>query len=415
MLHLVIAHYNNSLNWITKLQKYNKFLNIIIYSKNENPPSHIHNVKVIKRPNAGREGETYIYHIIKAYSFIKEDDYTLFCQDDPFEHQPNFLLLISFLVKIYELKKQLPNLLPLNSHAYQDVKKDMPNYDKVIMGDIFSYEEYKQKKEYYKQKGKTFMNSFPPKKANIIKTHSIFYKKKQIAQVNIDFLNLDLVSLQIPDSNPFIWHLYKGINGYLANSTHKLTDELHPITLYLALFYNKDGIVPSKYLDRLAATVIPYNPAAQFLISNKLILQNDLFVYQNIHNVLLDPHQPILSQKVRLNGFMLEFLWLHIFYFDKYYKNYFSPKKLQFYKLRNSISKDIKYYRLMVINELKKKINNVKYETITMCDINKTINIAQLIIKYYPNESIANKMNQMIKENNEMKKSSQYTKYYKRL
>ena len=87
----------------------------------------------------------------------------------------------------------------------------------------------------------------------------------------------------------------------------------------------------------------------------------------------------------------------------------------QFYELRNSISKDIKYYRLMVINELKKKINNVKYETITMCDINKTINIAQLIIKHYPNEPIANKMNQMIKENNEMKKSSQYTKYYKRL
>ena len=65
--------------------------------------------------------------------------------------------------------------------------------------------------------------------------------------------------------------------------------------------------------------------------------------------------EPILSQKVRLNGFMLEFLWLHIFYFDKYYKNNFSPKKLQFYKLKNSISKDIKYYRLMVINELKKK------------------------------------------------------------
>ena len=124
----------------------------------------------------------------------------------------------------------------------------MPNYDKVVMGDIFSYDEYKQKKEHYKQKGKTFMNSFPPKKANLIKTHSIFYKKKQIAQVNMLFLNLDLVSLQIPDSNPFIWHLYKGINSYLANSTHKLNDELHQVTLYLALFYSKDGIIPSKYL-----------------------------------------------------------------------------------------------------------------------------------------------------------------------
>ena len=47
-------------------------------------------------------------------------------------------------------------------------------------------------------------------------------------------------------------------------------------------------------------------------------------IYKNIQNVLLDPHQPMQLSKIRLNGLILEYMWLHIFYFDRYYINNFS-------------------------------------------------------------------------------------------
>ena len=146
--------------------------------------------------------------------------------------------------------------------------------------------------------------------------------------------------------------MYKGINGYLGPPT-KL--DINPVIFYLSLFYSNNGIVLQN-IKRIFPFIIPYNPSAQFLVSNKLILKNNLFFYKNIQNVLLDEHQPILPQKVRLNGFILEFLWLHLFYFDKYYQNNFSPIKLQFYKHSNSILNDIKYYRSIIKSKLKIQI-----------------------------------------------------------
>ena len=102
MIDLVISHYNNQLDWILELKKY-KLLNIIIYSKNPNSSNHIHNIKVIKRLNAGREGETYINHIIENYNELDPNRYTIFIQDDPFEHQSNFIELIKFLIQIYKI------------------------------------------------------------------------------------------------------------------------------------------------------------------------------------------------------------------------------------------------------------------------------------------------------------------------
>ena len=53
-------------------------------------------------------------------------------------------------------------------------------------------------------KSKQFFNNYPPKLMNKIKTHSVYYKKEQLAQINILFLNMHLDSVLIPDSNPFI-------------------------------------------------------------------------------------------------------------------------------------------------------------------------------------------------------------------
>ena len=52
---------------------------ITFYDKNENPfPGSI------KLKNIGREGETFLYHIINNYYNL--DDVTVFLQGNPFEH-----------------------------------------------------------------------------------------------------------------------------------------------------------------------------------------------------------------------------------------------------------------------------------------------------------------------------------------
>ena len=412
MINLVISHYKNNLNWINNLKQYNE-LHIIIHSKNPDVSDTINGIKIIKRPNAGREGETYINYIIQNYCEMKPNDYTIFCQDDPFEHQPNFLELLDFLIKLYRKKKKLPLIQPLNSHAYQDIKKDMDNKDKIVSGDIFSYNEYKQKKKEASKIGKKFFNNYPAKKLNEIKTHSIFDNNKQIAQINIDYINLNLESILLPDANPFIWHLYKGISNYLKiKDLNELLNNKLTLLVYLIYIYMQDNKIPKDEFDRiLNLKYIAYNPSAQFLISHKIILQNKLYIYQNIQNLLLDPSQPILPQKVRLNGFVIEFLWMHIFKFDQYYKNYFAPKEQQFYLNKNGDQKYIKYFQKYWKNKI--KIQKMIILNYTKDSLRNAYKISKLL-KYIENQKINERMQIIIDENKKMLQVSNY-KFYGRI
>ena len=144
-------------------------------------------------------------------------------------------------------------------------------------------------------------------------------------------------------------------------------------------------------------------------------LSINLFVYKNIQNVLLDIHQPILPQKVRLNGFILEFLWLHLFYFDKYYKNYFSPNNVKFYKQKKSILKDIQNYRQTIKNKLKIQVKPGKVIKTSQNEINHLQKLANTLLSKMSTQTIKDKMLQMIHDNDIMKNSSNYNKYYSRL
>ena len=93
MIYIVIAHYNASLDWIQQFIKYDK-VKIIIYSKCLNPAQYIFGIPVIKRLNAGREGETYINYIIENYKTLNKVDYTIFLQDDPFDQEHFDLCLV---------------------------------------------------------------------------------------------------------------------------------------------------------------------------------------------------------------------------------------------------------------------------------------------------------------------------------
>ena len=291
----------------------------------------------------------------------------------------------------------------------------MTNKNTIISDDIFSYQEYKNKKQNAAKMGKTFFNNYPAKKLNDIKIHSIFNKNGQIAQINIDYLNLNLDSLLVPDSNPFIWHLYKAINNYIkVNDMNQLINNKLSLLVYLVYIYAQNSKIPKPDFDRIMnLKFIPYNPSAQFLVSNKIILENKLYVYQNIHNVLLDPVQPILPQKVRLNGFIIEFLWLIIFKFDIYYNNSFSKKEYQFYTKKNKHNLYIKYYRKLASQILHSNLQPSIILNYNKDIIKKAYQLSK-IMKYISNFSIDKRIELIIRENNNMLQSSKYN-YYKKI
>jgi hypothetical protein len=78
---LVVAHYNESLNWLSNTPTW---LKKTVYTKGASPmvePSFV-------LPNRGREAHTYLYHIVNQYDALA--DYTVFCQGKPFDHAYDF-------------------------------------------------------------------------------------------------------------------------------------------------------------------------------------------------------------------------------------------------------------------------------------------------------------------------------------
>lgn len=76
-MEVVIARYNENIEWVYKLE-----LDYKIYNKGEDitPPN-------IKIDNIAREGYTYLTHIIENYE--KLADYSVFLQGNPFDHSIN--------------------------------------------------------------------------------------------------------------------------------------------------------------------------------------------------------------------------------------------------------------------------------------------------------------------------------------
>lgn len=85
MVNIVIAKYKENIDWVLKIKNHN----ITIYDKSENNIidkkfCNKSNIKYIKLKNKGREGETFLYHIVNNYD--KLDEVTVFLQGNPFDH-----------------------------------------------------------------------------------------------------------------------------------------------------------------------------------------------------------------------------------------------------------------------------------------------------------------------------------------
>ena len=71
---LVVARYNENLDWINFI---NKDINVYIYNKGEE----VNNPNLASLPNIGREAHTYLTHIVNNYNNL--DDILIFSQGNP--------------------------------------------------------------------------------------------------------------------------------------------------------------------------------------------------------------------------------------------------------------------------------------------------------------------------------------------
>ena len=78
-MNVVVSRYQENIDWADGIE------NGIIYNKGPTTPVSRH--PVITLPNVGREGHTYLYHIIQNYDQLP--DHTCFLQGHPFDHTPD--------------------------------------------------------------------------------------------------------------------------------------------------------------------------------------------------------------------------------------------------------------------------------------------------------------------------------------
>ena len=74
MVNIIVSKYKEDIEWTKNIKH-----KVTIYDKSDNPVE-----GSIPLKNVGREGETFLYHIINNYNNL--DDVTVFLQGNPFEH-----------------------------------------------------------------------------------------------------------------------------------------------------------------------------------------------------------------------------------------------------------------------------------------------------------------------------------------
>lgn len=92
---IVVARYNEDIDWVNAYDDIS-----IIYNKGRAPDSeHKHLITI---PNIGREGNTYLYHIIKNYNKLSKR--TIFTQGNPFTHNETILFGVDNYEKTLDIQ-----------------------------------------------------------------------------------------------------------------------------------------------------------------------------------------------------------------------------------------------------------------------------------------------------------------------
>lgn len=224
---IVCARYNENINWILPLIN-----NTIIYNKGNDDLTLFPDDKIIKLPNLGREGGTYIHHIIENYD--KLSDYIIFTQGNPLDHTNSYDLIFNTFheKKNYNFKNIGPHLVKVEKHELTNYCSGIPSL-------------------------------------------GVDYIKPINTQVIIDNLNNELSEL-INELKRYpvitIYELTKIITKYNVNNTK----------LY--------SLFDMSVLENIINKGYTYSSGAIFIVSKKAILKHPKVFYENIYKTLQDIH-----------------------------------------------------------------------------------------------------------------------------
>ena len=324
--------------------KKSKDLKITVYNKG---PDDI-NVPFIKLPNIGRESHTFLYHIINNYDNLA--DQTIFCQGDSIFHSPDFLELIN------KHRKKFEPVQPLTAW-YADVQDHQLE--------------------------------IPPKPL-LDQTENLWFGKK--GRVHVEYKDNNFVTMY-----PYF---------YTDNWINKLN-------MFLKTSYGIDN--PLKFnVDRFRLKdvdldyLIPHCYSAIFSINKEAIMDNSVDFYNNIMSILIYDVRNFSQNKKLDHGLYLERLWLVIFNYKKYNKNYLHIKvkdyELQNYelKIKNNTSK-FSYFNIYCNLFINIVIDSITYNVFISKYIIyiKTVKDSKTLYKYDPkhNKNVENILKNMSKYN----------------
>lgn len=277
---VIIARYNENLDWLFDLvshffSKNQHPLKLFIYNKGKDDidQTFLDNFKqktyttlfdfyILPLENIGRESHTYLNHIIQNYDNL--DDVNVFCQGDSIFHSPNFIDLISNF-------KDFQHVQPLSAF-------------------------------YWKHGEPPFFFNNPPL--------SVINKTKQLyvdgGQVHVEYLNQNFVTMY-PS-------FYK--ERYFASMINFLSEH-YDISNYYRYLIDKLQITHAN-----PNMLFPICFAGLFAVNKVAIKDNAKEYYENIMDYLLH-EQKYNSHNILIdNGLFLEKMWLVIFNYMKYNKNY---------------------------------------------------------------------------------------------
>jgi hypothetical protein len=267
---LVCARYNEDLTWLLPL----KNESILIYNKGEDNIDNFPENKIIKLPNLGREGGTYLHHIIANYDNLS--DYTLFTQANPVDHVFNYSAEKSYK-QIFDAfsEKKSYNFKYISTFFIKASKTEVTNYCSGMPHLGYNY--------------------CPPVKVKTI-IDCVMNMKKTYPLINYD-LSLFIRNLEeFPDANIQIYELTQLISKNKAFTVGNNHDERRR-SLYanfdLTFFLNTLG-------DDYA-----FGYGAIFVVSKKQILVYPKSFWETIYSTFQDIKPGA--------GWGLEKMWRYIF------------------------------------------------------------------------------------------------------
>lgn len=244
---LVVSRYSEDITWTELID------DVTIYNKGSTEKLDTKHV-VKQLENIGREGETYLHHIIDNYDNLH--DYTIFCQGFPFEHSPRFIDSILNGYKEYS--------------EYQSLTWRWKDVDESI-----SWLTCKNK------------SGIPPMECRDLTT--CFY-------IDDCPVHYELLDQNFNCVYPLRW-TDGGFNECLIPRVIE-RENLGNETTVLQHVYKRLNI------KKDPPPCIPFNYSANFGVSKERILRHSKEFYENVRSFLLEHPD---------NGYLLERLWMHFF------------------------------------------------------------------------------------------------------